>query len=287
MVDERARAHAHDHAEAAEGTAVRVALWRAMHVQVDPPPHVLEDEVGLRLAAPDDGLAPTARTWTRTAHGWFRAGIVARARFVEDLVAEQAEHGVGCSTSFLAPGSTPSPSGGPSWRRVSGSSRSTNPAPRPGSAGVSSSWVSVSRSGCAWCRSTSRRAVVVGAAGRRWLRSRPARRRRLHRCDSMYLTKEANAATLRQIARLAPGSTLAMTFLVPTELLDDVLRPGFEAAAARCAGSRDALHQLLHAGRNAGARPPGWISHGPARLVGCTQRALFRRAERRVPDGRR
>ena len=26
-----------------------------MHVQVDPPPHVLEDELGLRLAAPDDG----------------------------------------------------------------------------------------------------------------------------------------------------------------------------------------------------------------------------------------
>jgi hypothetical protein len=40
---------------AADSTAVRVALWRAMHVQVDPPPHVLEDEIGLRLAAPDDG----------------------------------------------------------------------------------------------------------------------------------------------------------------------------------------------------------------------------------------
>jgi len=26
-----------------------------MHVQVDPPPHVLEDEIGLRLAAPEDG----------------------------------------------------------------------------------------------------------------------------------------------------------------------------------------------------------------------------------------
>jgi hypothetical protein len=40
---------------APDGTAVRVALWRAMHVQVDPPPHVLEDEIGLRLTAPDDG----------------------------------------------------------------------------------------------------------------------------------------------------------------------------------------------------------------------------------------
>ena len=36
----------------AESSAVRVALWRAMHVQIDAPPHVLEDELGLRLAAP-------------------------------------------------------------------------------------------------------------------------------------------------------------------------------------------------------------------------------------------
>ena len=36
-------------------TAVRVALWRAMHAQVDPLPHVLEDEIGLRLADPPPG----------------------------------------------------------------------------------------------------------------------------------------------------------------------------------------------------------------------------------------
>jgi len=35
-------------------TAVRVALWRAMHIQVDAPPHVLDDVVGLDLAAPGD-----------------------------------------------------------------------------------------------------------------------------------------------------------------------------------------------------------------------------------------
>ncbi|MFE7121084.1 SAM-dependent methyltransferase, partial [Streptomyces sp. NPDC057654] len=27
--------------EAPDSTAVRTALWRAMHVQADPPPHVL------------------------------------------------------------------------------------------------------------------------------------------------------------------------------------------------------------------------------------------------------
>ena len=36
-----------------DNTAVRVALWRALHVQLDPPPHVFEDEIGLQLAAPE------------------------------------------------------------------------------------------------------------------------------------------------------------------------------------------------------------------------------------------
>ncbi len=38
-----------------DNTAVRVALWRALHVLADPPPHVFEDEVGLALAAPESG----------------------------------------------------------------------------------------------------------------------------------------------------------------------------------------------------------------------------------------
>jgi len=29
-----------------DDTAVRVALWRALHVEVDSPPHVFDDEVG-------------------------------------------------------------------------------------------------------------------------------------------------------------------------------------------------------------------------------------------------
>ena len=54
---------------------------------------------------------------------------------------------------------------------------------------------------------------------------------------SMYLTKDANAATLRQIAVLAPGSTLAMTFLLPAELIDDADRPALEAAQRGAQGS--------------------------------------------------
>jgi hypothetical protein len=38
---------------APDNTAVRVALWRALHLLVDPAPHVLDDSVGLALANPD------------------------------------------------------------------------------------------------------------------------------------------------------------------------------------------------------------------------------------------
>ncbi len=81
-------------AVAADGTAVRVALWRALHVLVDPPPHVLEDEIGLKLVAPADGWRDRPDMdlqFTKL----FRASIVARARFIEDLTVEQARHGVG------------------------------------------------------------------------------------------------------------------------------------------------------------------------------------------------
>lgn len=80
-------------ASAADSRAERVALWRAMHVEIDPPPHVLEDEIGLKLAAPDEGwrIRPDMNPqWTHR----IRASIVARARFVEDLITEKADQGV-------------------------------------------------------------------------------------------------------------------------------------------------------------------------------------------------
>ena len=79
--------------QAPDSTAARVALWRALHVACDPPPHVLEDEIGLRLLAPD-------KDWRRRGDmdpqftRPFRASIVARARFIEDLVVAQAARGL-------------------------------------------------------------------------------------------------------------------------------------------------------------------------------------------------
>jgi methyltransferase (TIGR00027 family) len=222
---------------AADGTPVRVALWRAMHVQADPPPHVLEDEIGLQLAGPDAGWrsrpdmdpAGTSR---------FRAAIVARARLIEDLVAEQAGQGVAQYVILGAGLDTFA------QRRPEIASRLRvfevdQPAPQ------------------AWKR---QRLLELGFGIPDWLRLVPVDFEGdeswweqltgagfdpgqpavvVSTGVSMYLTRDANAATLRQIAGLTPGSTVAMTFLLPAELLDDADRPGLDVAknGARAAGT--------------------------------------------------
>jgi O-methyltransferase involved in polyketide biosynthesis len=84
----------------AEPAAARTALWRALHVAVDPPPHVLVDEISLKLLAPPED-------WRRRQDmdplftKPFRASIVARARFVEDLVEDAARANV---AQYVIPG---------------------------------------------------------------------------------------------------------------------------------------------------------------------------------------
>jgi methyltransferase (TIGR00027 family) len=239
-----------------DATAVRVALWRALHVEVDPPPHVLADEVGLQLAAPANGwrnrgdMDPDG---TRR----YRASVVVRARFVEDLVADQASHGIGQYVILGAGLDTfaqrrpelaarlrifevdrPGPQswkrqrlvelgyGIPDWLRL---------VPVDFEAG-GSWWEGLSDEGFA-----ADAPAVVASTG-----------------VSMYLTKDANAATLSQLASLAPGSTLVMTFQPPLELLEEEDRPGRLAVenGARAAGtpflSFFAPEEILGMAREAG-----------------------------------
>ncbi len=44
----------------ADNTAVRTALWRALHVELDSSPHVFEDIVGLKLVDPDSWMAQSS-----------------------------------------------------------------------------------------------------------------------------------------------------------------------------------------------------------------------------------
>jgi methyltransferase (TIGR00027 family) len=266
-----------------DSTAVRVALWRALHIEVDPPPHVIEDEIGLALAAPEEGWRHRPDMdphFTRP----FRASIVARARFIEDLVAEQADRGVDQYVLLGAGLDTFV------QRRPQVASRLTvfevdRPAPQ------------------AWKR---QRLIELGFGLPEGLRLVPVDfetgqswREKLASAGfdagkpatiastgvSMYLSREANVATLREVAAFAPGSSLVMTFLLPLELADSEARPGLELAAkgarangtpfisfftpaemlalARKAGFREARHvsaaalaRRYFAGRTDGLRPP-------------------------------
>ncbi len=74
-----------------DNTALRTALWRALHVQIDDKPYVIEDEVGFNLIKPEEGWQERPdMKFTKS----LRTSIVARARFIEDLAKEQISKGV-------------------------------------------------------------------------------------------------------------------------------------------------------------------------------------------------
>jgi methyltransferase (TIGR00027 family) len=271
-----------DKQAAPDDTAVRVALWRALHVQVDPPPHVFEDEVGLRLVAPPEGWRgrPDMSPFTRP----FRASILARARFIEDLVAEQVGADVG-QYVILGAGLDTFVQRRPELAARLLVFEVDRPGPQAWKRqrlvdlgfGVPSGlrFVPVDfEAGEAWAqRLTSAgfepgRPAVVASTG-----------------VSMYLTRDAVAATLAQVAAVARGSTLVMSFMLPIELAEPELRPAIERAAAgarangtpfisfftpdemlalaRTAGFTNAEHvsavalaQRYFAGRTDGLRPP-------------------------------
>jgi methyltransferase (TIGR00027 family) len=266
-----------------DNTAVRVALWRALHMQVDPPPHILEDEIGLRLVGPDEN-------WRRrpdmdpTFTKLFRASILARARFIEDLVLDQIERG---TSQYV----------------ILGAGLDTFAQRRPELSSKLHVFEIDQPGTQAWKR---QRLIELGFGIPDWLRLVPvdfeageAWRERLTSSGfdngrpavvasagvSLYLSKDAIAATLREVAALAAGSRFAMTFVLPIELADPQIRPGLERAAqgaqasgtpflscftpaqmlatAREAGFKEAKHvsgaalaQRYFAGRTDGLRPP-------------------------------
>jgi O-methyltransferase involved in polyketide biosynthesis len=116
-----------------DNTAVRTALWRALHLEVDAPPYLLEDRIGLQLAAPEDGWRDRSDMDPRLTAG-FRASIVARARYLEDVVEERAAAG---DVQYVIMGLalTPSRSGGRTWPGECECSRSTSPGRRNGNGG--------------------------------------------------------------------------------------------------------------------------------------------------------
>lgn len=275
----------HDEIPAPDSTAVRVALWRALHMQIDPPPHVFQDEVGLRLIAPTEDWRSRPDMdpeFTRP----FRASIVGRARFIEDVVSEHVERGVGQYVILGAGLDTFA-----QRRPESGSRLKVFEIDRPGPQ--------------AWKR---QRLIELGFGAPDWLRLVPVdfeagdawwERLAASGFDasrpavvastgvSMYLSKDAIAATLQRVASLAPGSTLAMSFLLPIDLADPAVRPGLERAekGARASGtpfiSFFTPAAMLAFGRQAGFREVAHIS-----AAALTERYFAnRRDDLRPPSG--
>lgn len=267
-----------------DSTAARVALWRALHVKIDPPPHILDDTIGLQLLAPPGDWQQRGDmdpTFTRP----FRASIVARARFIEDLVVERAARGL---TQYVVLGA-----GLDSFaqrHRELAAQMTIFEVDRPGP----QEWKRRRLSELGFGSPDWLRFVAVDfEAGDSWRHalaaagfdaSKPAVV--VSTGVSMYLTEEANRAALREVATLAPGSVLAMTFLLPLELADPAVRPALEMAArgAQASGtpfisfftpaqmlalateagfsdvrhiSADDLTQCYFAERTDGLRPPG------------------------------
>lgn len=202
-----------------DNTAVRTALWRALHVQIDPLPHIIEDEIGFKLVAPNDGWLQRPDmdpVFTKRV----RVSMAARARFVEDLVIEQSKKGI---DQYV----------------ILGAGLDTFAQRRPQIESELQIYEIDRPDTQTWKQ---QRLIELGFGIPKWLRfipddfetdsswweklinsgfdiTKPA----VIACTgvSLYLTKEALLATLRQVNKLAAGSTLAMTFLLPIELVEE------------------------------------------------------------------
>lgn len=202
-------------------TAVRVALWRALHVLVDEAPHVFLDDLGSKIVNQNDWQSRPDMNLEFSKP--MRASIVGRARLVEDLLEEHIRRGVdqyiilgaGLDTfaqrrpalaSKIDIFEVDSP-GSQRWKINRLKSLGWEIQRRLHFVAVNfeereSLWRELERSGF----DRTRPAVVVSTG------------------VSMYLTLEANRMALQDLARLAPGSVFAMTFLLELGLLQSAER---------------------------------------------------------------
>lgn len=242
-------------------SAVRTALWRALHVQIDAKPHILEDEIGLTLVGPtDDWQQRPDMKFTKR----LRASVVARSRFIEDLIIEQSKQGIG---QYV----------------ILGAGLDTFALRRPDIASKLQIYEIDQPGTLTWKQ---RRLIEVGFEHPQYLHFVPVNFETSSWWEqllkagfdssnptvivstgvTLYLTKEAIIATLKEIARLASGSTLAMTFYLPVDLLDEEDKSMQEMAekGAKAAGtpfvSFFGPDEIITMANNAGLKNPRTIS---------------------------
>lgn len=222
---------------APEPTAVRVALWRALHLEVDQKPPVLVDKIGLELAAPhaDWRARPDMNPeWTKL----FRGSILGRACFVEETLKSELEKGVK-QYVILGAGLDTFAQREPEIAKQLSIYEVDQPGPQE--------WKKKRLVECGYGNPDYLHFVPVNFEERSswWERilaegfdpSKPAVV--VSTGVTMYITKEATAATMRQIEALAFGSTYITTFMPPLELIAEDERTVAEQVnkAAHAAGT--------------------------------------------------
>ncbi|MGK9120682.1 class I SAM-dependent methyltransferase [Olivibacter jilunii] len=205
-----------------DNTAVRTALWRALHLEVDGKPPIIEDDLGLRLVAPDAGWRERPDMHPEFTKR-LRASIVARARFIEDLIIDQSAHDI---QQYV----------------ILGAGLDTFVQRRPDIASKLQVFEIDQPSTLAWKQ---KRLIDLGYNIPDYLHFVPvdfeatswleellkskfnANKAAVVVCTgvTLYLTREAIVSTLKQIASLATGSQLAMTFYLPLALMDEEDKP--------------------------------------------------------------
>jgi len=198
-----------------DNTAMRTALWRALHVQIDDKPYIIEDEVGFDLIKPEKGWQERPdMKFTKS----LRASIVARSRFIEDIAKEQIELGVkqyvllGAGLDSFAQRNTKfssqveiyeiDQSDTLAWKEEKLIENGYNISDKlhfvPVDFETSSWWTELLNKGF-----NAKQITYVSCTG-----------------VTLYLTKDAITDTLSKMTLLATGSTIAIAFYLPVEQLE-------------------------------------------------------------------
>ena len=218
---------------APESTAARVALWRALHTELEQAPLIFEDRVGLELLGDDEDWRQRPDMHPQQTAS-FRASIVARARFIEDYVQAQLEAGIqqyvilGAGLDSFAQRRPEllqemqvfevDQAGPQRWKRQR--LKALHYA-QPSQlhfveADFEQGWQdALLQAGF----DLSRPAIAVSTG------------------VSMYLSHEANLNTCEHMSRLAPGSSFISSFILPVELVEPEYQAGFKASMQGAARS--------------------------------------------------
>ena len=208
-----------------DNTALRTALWRALHVFIDDKPSIIEDTIGFDLIKPENNWQerPDMKYTKR-----LRASVVARARLVEDIAKEQIDKGVqqyvllGAGLDSFSQRNTEISSridiyeidqpGTLAWKQEKLIENGHPPSDKlhfvPVDFETSSWWGELLLNGF-----DRHRKAFVSCTG-----------------VTLYLTKEAIVDMLTKMTLLASGSMIAVAFYLPLELLDKEDQPMQEIA---------------------------------------------------------